>query len=234
MGRKRSLYILLTGLALGGVYESGRGRALGEPSYLVSDFRKEERGYSHFALTGGEDRRELVVGKNGAEKTYADFILIDREEGRFSYFTEGRKVLESEAAFSFKKGERKKAGDGTTPSGCFYICEKHRSANFNKFLRLSFPNEDYARRGRERGWITEGEYQRILRAIKKGGCPDMVSGSLGSALGIHGAKRVDLGFLVWKLDTEFDWTRGCIAVSDKDIEALYQKVGVGTPVCITD
>lgn len=101
-------------------------------------------------------------------------------------------------------GPKRYSGDNRTPEGRYHIAGRHRSRTYHRFLLISYPNaRDRAayRRARARGKIPAGR-------------------GIGSAVGIHGEKR-GLSWLPHKL---LDWTRGCVAVDNDEIEELYRAV----------
>ncbi len=114
-------------------------------------------------------------------------------------------------------------GDKRTPVGRYYITQKNSGSRFHRFLGLSYPNEDDADRGYRNGLISAAEWADIFFANLRGDTPPY-STSLGGRVGIHGfGGRPYL---------PVDWTDGCIAISDGEIEYLYDVVAVGTPVII--
>jgi murein L,D-transpeptidase YafK len=116
-------------------------------------------------------------------------------------------------------------GDGRTPVGRYYISEKLPNSRYHRFLGISYPNVDDAERGFAAQLITADQWADILFANLRGETPPWQT-PLGGRVGIHGQGRRQRGGL--------DWTQGCIAVSDHDIEYLYAVVPVGTPVHIHD
>lgn len=109
-------------------------------------------------------------------------------------------------------------GDGRTPLGRFYVCDKGPS-QFHKWLGLSYPNLEDAWRGRRHAQISWLEFWYIRVENLNGRIP-YASSALGGAVGIHGG------------GTENNWTLGCIAMENSDLDKLYAQVGVGTRVDI--
>ncbi|GAH31968.1 unnamed protein product [marine sediment metagenome] len=68
--------------------------------------------------------------------------------------------------------------------------------------------------------ISEAEYRQITEAVENRRRPPWNT-RLGGEIGIHGS------------GADTDWTRGCIALSNNDVEELYMLVDLGTPVKIT-
>jgi len=115
-------------------------------------------------------------------------------------------------------------GDNRTPEGRYYVCEKNANSRFRRFLGLSYPNREDADRGFARRLITANEWGEIFFANLLRTTPPW-STALGGRVGIHGQSGRDMSF---------DWTEGCIAVTDADIDYLYETVPIGTPVIIAD
>jgi murein L,D-transpeptidase YafK len=116
-------------------------------------------------------------------------------------------------------------GDGRTPVGRYYISDKNAGSRFHRFLGISYPNVDDAERGYRRRLIDANEWADIFFANLRGDAPPSRT-VLGGRVGIHGyGGRPYL---------PIDWTEGCIAVSDDDIEFIYDRVSVGTPVIINE
>ncbi len=112
-----------------------------------------------------------------------------------------------------------KQGDGRTPEGRFFVCNKNPKSKYYKALGISYPSREDALRGLKQGLITKAQYQAIVSAIDHGQKPPWFT-RLGGAVCIHG------GGIGW------DWTRGCIALRNEDVNELFQVVSVGTPVVI--
>ena len=116
-------------------------------------------------------------------------------------------------------------GDGRTPEGRYYICEKHPNSRFRRFLGISYPNIDDAERAYDERLISADEWADIFFANLQQTVPPW-STALGGRVGIHGyGGREEL---------PIDWTEGCIAVRDADIDYLYDVVPLGTPVVSGD
>jgi L,D-transpeptidase catalytic domain len=115
-------------------------------------------------------------------------------------------------------------GDRLTPAGHYYVCEKHAQSAYHRFLGLSYPNAEDAERAYSRHLITADQWADIFFANLQQATPPWAT-PLGGAVGIHGYG--DRPFIA------VDWTDGCIAVSNEDIDYLYDHVPVGTPVIIS-
>jgi murein L,D-transpeptidase YafK len=120
----------------------------------------------------------------------------------------GREVLRSYrvALGTNPAGRKERQGDGRTPEGLYTITGRNARSAFHRSLRISYPNrEDRA------------------RAARAGVNP-------GGDIMIHGLPN-GRGF-IGRLHRQVDWTLGCIAVTDEEIEEIWRLVPNGTPVQI--
>lgn len=99
---------------------------------------------------------------------------------------------------------KKKEGDARTPEGHYIIDSRNAASAYHKSLHISYPDAEDRK-----------------RAAKLGVSP-------GGAVMIHGLPNgkgwVGAGHRL------YDWTLGCIAVTDDEIEEIWKLVPVGTPV----
>ncbi len=114
-------------------------------------------------------------------------------------------------------GTKQRQGDGRTPEGTFYVCVKNPRSRFHLSLGLSYPTPADAARGRREGLITQAEHDAILAAHRKHGSPPWNT-ALGGEIFIHGN------------GSGSDWTLGCIALDDADMDELFGLVAKGTAV----
>jgi lipoprotein-anchoring transpeptidase ErfK/SrfK len=114
-------------------------------------------------------------------------------------------------------GQILRAGDGRTPTGRFHIVSKNPDSPHHRFLGIDFPNGEAVAFGLRSGLISLGEASSILDHQSPAGGPRWGT-ALGGGLGIHG-RRVGR-----------DWTGGCVALSDRDVEELYDVLRIGDPV----
>ena len=163
-------------------------------------------------------------------------ITISKDDDQLTYHSLNRDYR-FDAAFGKTDGPKRIRGDNRTPEGDYYVCAKYSStAGFIRFLALSYPGEDDAKRGLEQGLISGREYESIMFAHRKGVCPQFNT-KLGGYVGIHGPKPMKpnkkFSFGNWLSTMNLrNWTKGCIAVDKEDIEFLYKDVSIGTRVRI--
>lgn len=147
--------------------------------------------------------------------------LVVKKKKRLLKLFDGQQLVTSYriALGSVPVGDKIREGDGRTPEGDFFIFTKNPESRYFLSLGISYPNTAAARRGLENGLITPAEHDRIVAATEKKEMPPQKT-NLGGEIYIHG-----MGNLT-------DWTEGCIALTNREMKELYDRIPVGTPVRI--
>lgn len=116
-------------------------------------------------------------------------------------------------------GDKEQEGDGRTPEGDFLICQKNPASRFSKALGLNYPGRKHAERAFFAGVLSPPEFKEILIAYERKATPPWRT-RLGGEIFIHagGAHK--------------DWTDGCVALYNSDMDELFQIASTGTPVHI--
>jgi hypothetical protein len=114
-------------------------------------------------------------------------------------------------------GPKKRQWDLCTPEGKYFICAKNPNSKYYLALGISYPNETDAQRGLADGLITKAQFNEIASAIKKGARPPRDT-ALGGDIVVHGR------------GSGADWTAGCVALQDDNMQELFEAIPVGTPV----
>jgi len=155
-------------------------------------------------------------------------VVIDKAKKDLVLFRHGKEVARFPAAFGIDPDSDKyKALDAATPEGLYFITYKKSKSRFHRFLGISYPNLANAARGLAQGVISIEDYKRIYRTIQKTG-EGPCDTRLGCGLGIHGGGV----FRYFGKARETDWTEGCIALNDKDIEKVFNFCRSGDPVIV--
>ncbi len=119
-------------------------------------------------------------------------------------------------------------GDNTTPLGTFRIAWVNPNSRYKTFFGFDYPNLPLAEQALRRGLIDLAAYNEISSAIRHGQLPPQNT-PLGGYLGIHGLGRADP-----KIHATMNWTQGCIALTNQQIDELSQWIEVGTRVVISE
>lgn len=135
----------------------------------------------------------------------ADSVLIVKSEAKLYLLQNGLTFASFPVTFgSNPRGHKKEQGDGRTPEGQYILDYKNANSAYYKSIHISYPNaEDWADARR--------------RGVDPGG--DIM---------IHGQKN---GYGRYSFVTQFfNWTNGCIALSDKDMDIVWKAIDSGTPI----
>lgn len=131
-------------------------------------------------------------------------IIVVKHKRRL-YLLSGNDVIRSykiDLGFA-PVGDKKYEGDGRTPEGRYFIDRKNPNSDYHLSIGISYPND-----------VDRAE------AAALGKNP-------GGDIFIHGRP-----FLIRFFKGRRDWTAGCIAVSNREIEEIYRRVKIGTPIDI--
>ena len=138
-------------------------------------------------------------------KVQVDRIKIEKSARRLTLMHLGAPVKQYKIALGKNPvGPKENAGDEKTPEGLYRILEHKKQSAFHLALRVSYPDE-----------------HDTAHAKALGVQP-------GSDIMIHGMKN-GLGF-IGRMHRWIDWTAGCIAVTNSEIEQIGNLVANGTPV----
>ena len=133
----------------------------------------------------------------------ADFVLVRKSTRSMSLLRNKVPLRNYRIELGFAPlGHKRQEGDGRTPEGQYFIDRKNPRSNFHLSLGVSYPNR-----------------ADVARAQAQGVEP-------GGDIFVHGQRRLIV-------DKSLpDWTAGCIAVSNREIEEIYAMVRLGTPILI--
>ncbi len=141
------------------------------------------------------------------EPTYAELVLVDKSERKMWLVSEGVKYREYDISLGDNpQGHKQQEGDERTPEGEYLIDYRNPESRFYLSLHIDYPREGDLERARELGVSPGGN-------IFIHGLP-------------NGLESIPKAF------TGRDWTDGCIAVGNSEIEEIWELVRDGTPIRI--
>lgn len=137
--------------------------------------------------------------------TLADRIVVLKSERKLILMNGDRPLKEYRIALGRDPvGPKTAEGDGRTPEGHYVIDYRKADSSFHRALHISYPSAaDTAQAG--------------ARGVNPGGL-----------IMVHGIRN-GLG-LMGRLHRIADWTNGCIAVTNAEIEEIWRTVPDGTPI----
>lgn len=138
-------------------------------------------------------------------KEPVDKVMIEKEKRRLTLFSMGESIKTYSIALGGNPvGPKEKQGDNKTPEGTYTIESRNRFSDYHLSLRISYPNKKDKKRARELGVSPGGDI--MIHGLKNG---------LSWVGGLH---------------TGIDWTEGCIAVTNEEMDEIARLVPNGTPV----
>lgn len=172
----------------------------------------------------------LVADAAGAGQTTGPrrVVVIDKAARELSVFRDARRVVRCPVSFGLDPvSDKRRVHDLATPEGLYFITFRSDRTRFYRSLGLSYPNLADAQRGLAEGVVSEAGYGRVLAAVGQGR-PAPCDTGLGCAIAIHGGG-------VYRRDgtaPERDWTEGCIALDNADMDEVFRICRTGDPVLI--
>jgi murein L,D-transpeptidase YafK len=160
------------------------------------------------ALLGPADSTRAVPRSAPPPTPFAaDSIVVEKAAHRLTLYHHGALVRSYLVALGQRPvGDKVRLGDMRTPEGLFHIEARNPNSRYHLALRISYPDAEHRARASALGVSPGGD-------IMIHGLPDRQA-SVGAA------------------HRDFDWTEGCIAVTNEEIEEIWGAVPVGTPIHI--
>lgn len=151
-------------------------------------------------------------------------IEVYKQAHQLLAYCEGGPVRRMSAAIGRESGHKQGEGDQRTPEGSYRIIGPLENSRFHGFIPIDYPSLADADAALAARRITRRDRARIAAAHAHGVQPP-VDTPLGGDIGIHGEGPR------WSGDSlHMDWTYGCIAVTDADLDFLASRVAAGVPI----
>jgi murein L,D-transpeptidase YafK len=140
--------------------------------------------------------------------TKIDKLVVIKSQRTMEAYSKGMLVKTYKVSLGQNPlGDKEFQGDKKTPEGEYRINDKNPNSGFHKNLGVSYPDVSDIQEARRKGLDPGGEIK------------------------IHGLRNG--ARFIGKFHRLFNWTAGCIAVTDKEIDELYKSVDLGTPIIIS-
>ena len=135
----------------------------------------------------------------------ADFVLVNKSERKLYLLNKGMPFKEYRVSLGPKpKGHKLQEGDERTPEGRYLLDFKNENSDFYKSIHISYPNQFDIEQARGAGV------------------------SPGGAIMIHGLPEEPR--FPASVIQNFNWTDGCIAVTNEEMDEIWNAVEIGTPI----
>jgi murein L,D-transpeptidase YafK len=134
-----------------------------------------------------------------------DRIVVEKHAHTLTLYRQGKALKTYRVALGRGgTGAKVQAGDNRVPEGVYRIVGRNAHSAFHRALKVGYPTPDQVRQAQARG-------------VNPGG--DIM---------VHGIRN-GLGW-IGTLQRQVDWTKGCVAVTDSEIEEIWRVVPDGTPI----
>jgi len=156
------------------------------------------------------------------------WLLVDTKARKIEV-KKGQQTLETLEKIAIGRGGagfKNHRGDNITPYGDYRIGWVGQKSTFRRFFGLTYPSIEDAEHALRQGIINQDIHDRIVYAHRYNQIPPQNT-PLGGQIGIHGLGRADK-----RVHEAFDWTHGCIALTNGQIDQLSQWVSTGMVVKI--
>jgi len=142
-----------------------------------------------------------------AKMVVADSMVLDKSDRQLTLYFRGQLVKQYGVALGKNPvGDKLTRGDGRTPEGLFFIEGRNPQSKYHLALRISYPDAAHRERAARRGV------------------------SAGGDIMIHGLPKPFA--MIGALHRQQDWTHGCVAVTNDEIEEIWRAVPNGARILI--
>jgi murein L,D-transpeptidase YafK len=153
----------------------------------------------------------MLIGcaSESPEPTKVDQVVVRKSDRKMELIQDGKVVREYQIALGDRPwGHKVERGDERTPEGDYVLDWRNPNSRFHKSIHVSYPKA-----------------QDIRFASSRGLDP-------GDMIMIHGQPKYIRSVKVKAEYQDRDWTDGCIAVQDQDMDEIWRSVRYGTPIKI--
>jgi murein L,D-transpeptidase YafK len=140
-----------------------------------------------------------------AKDAHADKVLVLKSERTLALLDHGKVLKKYKVALGGAPlGKKERQGDHKTPEGQYILDRHNEHSQFYRSLHISYPNTEDREQARKSGTVPGGDI--MLHGLPNG------YGWIGSRHRLR------------------DWTDGCIAVTNEEIDEIWRAVADGTPI----
>src|ERR1700687_2651116 len=149
----------------------------------------------------------LLIGMLGAEDSVmkTDQVLVVKSQHTLTLLSQGKVLRTYKVALGGSPvGAKEQQGDHKTPEGLYILDRRNAKSRFYKSIHVSYPNEQDKQKASQRGIASGGDI--MIHGLPNG---------FGWVCATHRA---------------LDWTDGCVAVTDAEMDEIWELVPEGTPI----
>jgi murein L,D-transpeptidase YafK len=148
---------------------------------------------------------EAVFAPAQNSATNVDRVVVYKSQRKLVLLAQGKEVKSYRVALGGEPvGPKTRQGDHRTPEGSYVLDARNPNSQYYKAFHISYPNVNDRAAAKELGVSPGGDIM------------------------LHGLPKK----YAWVGKSQFlhDWTDGCIAISDEEMDEIWKLVRVGTPI----
>lgn len=147
----------------------------------------------------------MIGGLANATPLSADLVVVKKSDRKIMLFSDGRLIKQYPISLGDNPvGHKVKKGDERTPEGRYLLTHRNSQSQFYKSIHVNYPNNQDRR-----------------RAYSMGVSP-------GGDIKIHGLPNKKT--FPSDIYMDFNWTDGCIAVTDQHMDEIWSMIRENTPI----
>jgi murein L,D-transpeptidase YafK len=148
----------------------------------------------------------FLFGSTALASPKADFVVVNKSERKLYLLQKGMPFKEYHVSLGPQpRGHKFREGDERTPEGRYILDFKKENSDFYKAIHISYPNQYDVEQARFAGV------------------------NAGGSIMIHGFPGRPLAFPASVIQ-RINWTDGCIAVTNEEMDEIWNAVDIGTPI----
>ncbi len=158
------------------------------------------------------------------------FILINKADRILELYENNKLIVSYRIGLGLNSLlPKQKKGDFLTPEGVYKILGIKKSKRYGYFLALNYPNLNDLSLAYFKGIFNKRTFSYLVKLVRKN---KIVITPLGNGIGIHGGGAYRLEKRGHKFYRNYNWTKGCIALNNRDLLRLIKRIRIGERVII--
>jgi hypothetical protein len=189
-------------------YVNGNVKITEANEYISSAYSMARKKLEEYFKSYSEWQDWAIGTITDSRRTGSYAILVEKIPPRLHLYQGGKKKYTFEAEFGSNwMGDKKSRGDMATPEGKYTVTKKlsKSATKYHKALLINYPNKE--------------DVEEFNTMLKRGQMS--ADARIGDLIEIHGEGGKG-----------GNWTQGCVALKNSDMDLLYKYVSTGTPVTI--
>ncbi|MDH3693311.1 MAG: L,D-transpeptidase [Gammaproteobacteria bacterium] len=165
---------------------------------------------------------------SGFADSHRKWVLVDTQSRTLAVMKGENEFLKFDEIAIGRAGtsEVHVLGDDTTPLGEFRITRINDESKYHRFFGFDYPTLNHVLKAHYQGVIDYSTFKNITNQMERQRVSPQLT-ALGGYIGIHGIGGGDL-----EVHEDYNWTNGCIALTNQQVDELTPYLKIGTKVVV--